>query len=71
MHEVGERLLPVDEDDRNALAVALLELGIARDVDLLQVERRLGANALDHAPCALAEVAARGGVEGDAGSRYG
>jgi hypothetical protein len=63
--EVRERLLPVDGDDGDALAVAALELGVAADLDLFQLERDLGAHALEHAARALAEVAAGGGVEGD------
>ena len=42
--EVGERLLPVDLDDRDALAVRALELWIACDVDLLELEPDLGAH---------------------------
>jgi hypothetical protein len=35
LHEVHERLLAVDLDDRKQLAVARLEVGVAADVDLL------------------------------------
>jgi hypothetical protein len=71
MHEVGERLLPVDEDDWDALAVAGLELGIAGDVDVLELEGQFGAHLLEHAVRAFAQVAARGRVERDAARRYG
>jgi hypothetical protein len=58
MHEVRERLLAVHENDRDPLPVAPLELLVARDVGLDEIERHLSANALDHAPGALAEMAA-------------
>ena len=58
VHEVRERLFAVDQDDGKTLAVAPLELGVARDVDLLELERDLRAHLLEHAPRALAQVAA-------------
>jgi hypothetical protein len=60
----------VDLDHRDQLAVTRLELGVATDVDLLQVERELVAKLLERCPCTLAEVAALGVVEDDLG-RYG
>ena len=64
--EERERLHAVDRDDGNPLAEAALELLVARDVDLLEVERRLAADVVEDAAGALAKVAARRGVEGDA-----
>ena len=57
--------LAVDLDDRQPLAVARLQLGIAADVDLDELERMLGANLLEHLASPLAEVAAGGGEERD------
>jgi hypothetical protein len=65
MHVVHERLRPVDLDDRDALAVAALEFRVARDVDLLEVERGLRADPFENAAGGLAEVAAARGVEPD------
>ena len=69
--EVGKRLLVPDENDGDPLTVAALELRIARDVDLLQLERDVGTDALDHPPCALAEMTAGRRVQGDADRFYG
>jgi hypothetical protein len=69
--EVGERLRAVDLDHRKALAIAALELGIAGDVDLLEVEGNLGPDCVQDAPGALAQVAARRVVYGDAPPGYG
>jgi hypothetical protein len=44
VQEVREGLFPIHEDDRDALAITALELGIACDVDLLEVEWDLGAD---------------------------
>jgi hypothetical protein len=66
---VDERSPPVDLDDGQHLAVARLELGIAADVDLLEVEAELRLRADDNLARALAQVAAGGVVETDA--RYG
>jgi hypothetical protein len=72
MHEVGERLDPVDRHDRDALAIAPLELGVGGDIDLLERERHVGANALEDAARALAQVTPRRRVERDAALRaYG
>jgi hypothetical protein len=54
---VDEGPLAVDLDHREPFPVLRLEVGIAADVDLLQLERHLGADVLDYAPRALAEVA--------------
>jgi hypothetical protein len=69
LDEVRERALAVDLDDRQPFAVARLQLRVATDVDLLELELDLGANRLDRAACRGAEVAALGVVERDA--RYG
>jgi len=55
---VDERALAVELDDRNPLAVASLELGIAADVHLLELETELVERGRDHAPRPLTEVAA-------------
>jgi hypothetical protein len=55
--EVGEGLLPVHEDDGNALAIAALEVGVVGDVDVLELERELSSDLGDHTPRALAQVA--------------
>ena len=57
IHEVDERLLPVDLDDRDQLPVTSLELGIAVDRDLLQLEAELVPQSEDGCPRPLAEVA--------------
>ena len=70
MDEVRERPLAVDLDDGNRLAVAALELAVAADVDLVELEAELVAHRVDDAASGVAEVAARGRIEDDA-SRYG
>ena len=60
--EVGEGLLPIHEDDGNALAIAPLEVGVVGDVDVLELERELSSDLGEHPPGALAQVAV-GGVE--------
>jgi myo-inositol catabolism protein IolC len=67
--EVGERLLAVDLDHRQQFAEAALELGVTRDVDLLELERLLSSNALEHTARGRAQVAVGRVVEDDA--RYG
>ena len=69
MHEIRECLLPVDEDDRDPLAVALFELRIARDVDLVELEGDVCADAREDAARVLAEMAAGSSVERDAMGR--
>src|SRR3954465_4687169 len=64
-HEVDERALAVDLDDREPLAVARLELRVARDVDLAQLERPPDAHLADDGARPLAEVAALRVVERD------
>ena len=63
LHEVGERSLAVDLDDRNRLAIPLLELWLAADVDRLE---RAAADLSDHLERPRAEVAAVGVVDDDA-----
>jgi hypothetical protein len=67
VHVVDETSPPVDLDDRDPLAVGGLELGVAVDRDLPQLEAELVARSRDDAPRRLAEVAARGGEEDDFG----
>ena len=66
---VDERAFPVDLDDGEPLAVTRLELGIARDVHLEELEIELVTKTRELPPCSLAQVAARSVVEDDA--RYG
>ena len=65
--DVRERHRPVDLDDGNPLPVAALELGVARDVDLLEAEGNLAARAFEHTPGGIAEVAPASRVEDDRG----
>jgi hypothetical protein len=67
---VDKGALAVDLDHGQPCPVPRLELGIAPDVDLLQLERELRARLLDDCPRSLAEVAALRVVERDPG-RYG
>ena len=69
MDEVGERLDAVDGDDRDPLAVAPLEVRVGGDIDLLELERDVGADLPEDPPGALAQVAPGGGVERDAAQR--
>jgi hypothetical protein len=61
--EEGEGLLAVDQEDGNALPIAALELVVARDVDLLELEVDVGADLVDRTPRGFAEVAALRRVE--------
>jgi hypothetical protein len=61
---------PLELDDRDQLAVAALELGVAADVDRAELEAELAAQLLERAQGLLAEVAALG-VEDDELARYG
>jgi hypothetical protein len=66
LDEVCERPLAVDLNDRKPLAVAGLELRVAADVDLLELERMPRTHGLEHAASTLAEVTAGRGEERDA-----
>ncbi len=68
--EVDEGPFAVDLDDGEPLAVALLEAGIAADVDLRVVEAELVAQPCELPLCPFAQVAARGVVERDPGYGY-
>jgi hypothetical protein len=70
MHEVRERALAVDLDDRQPLAIPGLEVRIAGDVDLVELERLLGPHRLQHPPRGSAQVALRRVVERDADYGY-
>jgi hypothetical protein len=63
LDEVDERLLAVDLDDRDQLAIPPFELRVAADIDLLEVEAKLVAQLDDRRPRALAEVATLGAVQ--------
>ena len=69
LHVVREGANAVDLDHGKPFAVARLELGIAADVDLLELEAQLLAQRGHLRPRALAEVAALR-VE-DPDERYG
>jgi hypothetical protein len=62
---IREDLLTVDLNDGDQLAVALLELLIRGDVDLIEFELELGAQPLERRPCPVAEAAAGSAVEDD------
>jgi hypothetical protein len=68
---VDEAPSPVDLHDRDPLAVGGLELGVAVDHDLPQLEPELLLRAGDDAAGRRAEVAARRGVERDDRNGYG
>jgi hypothetical protein len=65
VHVVDETPPAVDLDDRDPLAILGLQLRIAVDRNLAQLEAELVVRGRDDAPGGLAEVAARGGVEDD------
>ena len=67
VHEVGEGALAVDVDDGQPLSVASLELGVAGDFDLLELERLVGTSGLEHSTRGRTELTAGGVVEDDAG----
>jgi hypothetical protein len=62
---VDESPLTVDLDDRQPLAVAGLELRVAADVDLFELELVLLPKRCERAPGTLAEVTAFGVVDDD------
>ena len=66
-HEVDERLLAVDLDDREELAIPSLELGVAVDQDLLEIEAELVLKRRDGLARTLTEVAPLRAVEPDEG----
>jgi hypothetical protein len=66
-HEVHERLLAVDLDDREQLAVPRLELWVAVDQDLLELEAELVPERRDDVTRTRAEMAALRAVEPDEG----
>jgi hypothetical protein len=69
VHVVDEAPPAVDLHYRDPLPVRRLELGIAVDRNLPQLEAELVVCRSDDAPSRRAEVAARRGEEGDL--RYG
>jgi hypothetical protein len=66
-HEVDERLLAVDLDDREELAIPSLELGVAVDQDLLELEAELVLERRDGLARTLTEVTPLRAVEPDEG----
>ncbi len=64
---VHERPLPVDLDDRQPLAIPRLELWIAADVNLGEVESELVSSAANRRERPLAEMAPLRVVDDDAG----
>ena len=67
MHVVHEATPPVDLHDRDPLAVLRLELGIAVDHNLSQLEAEIVVRSRNDALGRLAEMAARRGEEDDLG----
>jgi hypothetical protein len=67
VHVVDEAPPPVDLHDRDPLAVRGLQLGVAVDRDLAQLEAELLARSRDDAVGRSAEVAARRSEEDDLG----
>jgi hypothetical protein len=68
---VDEPAPALDLDDGYQLAIALLQLEVARDVDLDEVERELPSQLVKETPRPPAEVAVGCVVEGDPRCRYG
>jgi hypothetical protein len=62
---VHEGSLPVDLHHREPLAVLGLELRLATDVDLLELEWDVGADGFQHSARAFAEVATLRVIEDD------
>jgi hypothetical protein len=67
VHVVDEAAAAVDLDDRDPLPILGLQLWIAVDRHLAQLEAELAVRGRDDAAGRLAEVAARRGVEDDFG----
>jgi hypothetical protein len=63
--EVREGLLPVDLHDRNQLPITRLQVGVAADVDLLELEAELLSKSVHRRPRPLAEVAPLRNIEPD------
>jgi hypothetical protein len=69
--EPGESGLAVDLDDRQPLAVARLELGIAVDLDHLEGELDVLPDAVEDLERGVAEVTAATDEDGDSRAGYG
>jgi hypothetical protein len=67
MDVVDEAALAIDLEDGDPLAVLRLELRVAVDRDLAQLESDLVAGRVHTAAGRLAEMAARRGIENDFG----
>jgi hypothetical protein len=66
LHEVRERALAVDLDDRDRIPVGRLQLGDAANVDALEVA---GAHLIDDLERPLTEVAPLSAVDDDSRDR--
>jgi hypothetical protein len=64
-HVVDERPLAVDLDHGQPFAVASLELGVACDVDVAELEPPLAPNLLDNCASSIAEVAPHRVIQND------
>jgi hypothetical protein len=64
-HEERERPLAVDLDHRQPLPIAALQLGVAGDVDLLELELDVRPDRLEDPARGRAQVAVRSVVEDD------
>ncbi len=62
---VDERAPTVDLHDRQPFAITRLELGVAADVDLFEIERHVVAHTNEQIARTLAEVAASSVIERD------
>jgi hypothetical protein len=71
MDEVRERLLVSDDDDRDPLPVTSLELGLAGDVNLLELEGDVYPHPFDDPARALAKMAPVGAIQLDGRRAYG
>jgi hypothetical protein len=56
-HEILEQLLAVERDDGNALEIRAMEVVVGGDVELAQLERNVGGDAVERRASVLAEVA--------------
>ena len=64
-HPVFRHLFPRDKQHRNLETVESFELGIGRNVDLVQRQRDGGADLFDDRFHFVAEMATRPGIDGD------
>jgi hypothetical protein len=62
---VDERALAIDLHHRQPLAVPGFEIGVASDVDLVELKGHVGADTLDDPASTLAQMAAVSVIERD------